>query len=566
MERHAAYCGTRNLYGDMVVSAKSLYANSKVDRIHFIIEDSEFPDELPDFTECHDVIGQTWFGWDGPSMRNGWTWMVLMRACLCHILPDIDTVLSLDVDTVCVGDVTGIWDTPMERSYFAGVREPAKSRDGMLYVNFGVALMNLAKLRDGKADEIISVLNSQRFPFNEQDVSNYLCQGRIAELPSDFNSMEFNGGAPNPRLLHFAAVDGKIWRKDRNVRKYREMPWGEAICMHDGGILGEESVLFVSDNDLDRAENLRAVYGFYSGRKEFLRGASKLPEESGHPVVVCDTLPPYCPRKDFVSINIGHGIPGTKSYGLTEKRSGIDARGLAQVDWAVCGSAQTVTILAEQFGIDEEKCVPLGMPRTDAYFGKSKGDGGTALAGKRAYLYVPTFRGRNDGERLPRIDWRKLENLLGDDEIFAVKRHYWTSEPLVRGKFQKVLELPPDAETAPYLIDCDVVLTDYSSIMFDAWILGRPVVLSTDDMESYLLTRGMSFSYPDSYSDRALAIEGNEEGMIGMLREAADSGMTPAESERLEFVAGACDGHSSERVCDLIAAEVDRICMERMGL
>ena len=46
--RVAAYCGTRNLYKDMVTAAKSLLMNSNVEKIYFIIEDDEFPYELPE--------------------------------------------------------------------------------------------------------------------------------------------------------------------------------------------------------------------------------------------------------------------------------------------------------------------------------------------------------------------------------------------------------------------------------------------------------------------------------------------------------------------------------------
>ena len=71
--KHAVYTGSREVYGDMVASAKSLAAHSDVDRIWFLIEDSEFPYELPDFVTCIDVSGQTYFPSDGPNMTSGYT-------------------------------------------------------------------------------------------------------------------------------------------------------------------------------------------------------------------------------------------------------------------------------------------------------------------------------------------------------------------------------------------------------------------------------------------------------------------------------------------------------------
>ena len=70
--RHAAYCGTRNIYGDMETAAKSLVANSNVDVVHFLIEDAEFPHDLPSIVQCHDVSGQTFFPQGGPPKTGAY--------------------------------------------------------------------------------------------------------------------------------------------------------------------------------------------------------------------------------------------------------------------------------------------------------------------------------------------------------------------------------------------------------------------------------------------------------------------------------------------------------------
>ena len=114
------------------------------------------------------------------------------------------------------------------------------------------------------------------------------------------------------------------------------------------------------------------------------------------------------------------------------------------------------------------------------------------------------------------------------------------------------MEIPPSAPSTDFLRSCDALLTDYSSIMFDAYLMGKPAVLTVDDMDVYLEKRGMYYPYPDFYSSRWLCAEGNEEELVSTLREAADVGLTVAEKACIATVAGACDGHSSERVCDLI--------------
>ena len=51
MIKAAAYCGTRNLYPNMITAAKSLLLHSDVEKIYFLTEDDDFPLTLPPKTE-----------------------------------------------------------------------------------------------------------------------------------------------------------------------------------------------------------------------------------------------------------------------------------------------------------------------------------------------------------------------------------------------------------------------------------------------------------------------------------------------------------------------------------
>lgn len=551
MAKHAAYCGTRNIYGDMETAAKSLIANSDVTDVWFVIEDDEFPSDLPSMIHCVNVSSQPWIDRNGPNAKTKWTWMVLIRAALCHVLPDVDKVLSLDCDTIVRSNVSDVWDLPVDGCYYAAVTEDLKSNHGLQYANFGVALFNLDKLRDGKADECIDVLNKRKYTWPEQDVFNYLCQGRICEMPKRYNDMYFNGKVDNPAITHYAAKRREQWTSEPEPTRYRNMSWEEVMRLHDETVYGK--VLFVSNHSLERDEALRVIYDAYDGPKEFMRPVKAIANVHGYKVVVTDTLTPYIPNKDFTLVNVNHGITGDKKYALDEKRVGIDPRATVQNDYLINASTKTCDIVAGSFGVPVERVVPLGFPRADMYAGKRKGDGGTSLARYRiAYLYAPTFRGKNDGDHLPRIDWERLDGMLEDDELFVVKRHYFQREPIVGRELDHIMEVPPNIGSAPYIIDCDVLLTDYSSIIFDAYVADKPVVLAVDDMDAYLSTRGMYLDYPSQYSSRWLCAEGNEIGLIAKLRSAASFGLTDLERETLDLVADMCDGHATERVCDFI--------------
>ena len=159
----ACYCGTRNLYGDMIPAVKSLLANSDVSRVFLLIEDDEFPYEVPSCVIPINVSNQDYFIRDGPNYNTPWTYMVLIRAALHRVFTGIDKILSLDVDTIVADDISDLWDIDLDDYYIAAVKEPLKSRN-RTYINCGVMMMNLAKLRsDGKGDELIDALNTNRY-------------------------------------------------------------------------------------------------------------------------------------------------------------------------------------------------------------------------------------------------------------------------------------------------------------------------------------------------------------------------------------------------------------------
>ena len=236
--KHAVYSGTRNLYADMVTAAKSLVANSSVDRVHFLIEDAEFPHELPGIVECHDVSGQTWFPEGGPNMTSCFSHMALLRVCYTKLLPDVDMVLQLDVDTVCVDDVDGIWDTDLGGKWCAMCDETLGTFKpyGPRYFNAGVALMDLARMRDeGADDRLIGFLNARKVPYVDQDAFNYFHS--IADMDPRYNESFVTGYSERPAIVHFAGI--KDWQtspracRREYLRVYREMTWDEALALHE---------------------------------------------------------------------------------------------------------------------------------------------------------------------------------------------------------------------------------------------------------------------------------------------------------------------------------------------
>ena len=229
MEKVAVYFGSRNIYEDMIPAAKSLLINSDVDKIYLLIEDDEFPYDLPksgviETINISGLVPQI-FTPNGPNYSTEWTYIGLIRAALTKVFPNLDKILTIDCDTIVARDVSDLWDISLDGYYFAGVREPHLSNmSGGLYVNAGVMMLNLKKLReDGKDDEMIRVLNTKRMWFVAQDAMNAVCRGGILELPGDYNASTYTTPTTNPKIVHYAG--NRHWRDYDLVRKYRFIPW-----------------------------------------------------------------------------------------------------------------------------------------------------------------------------------------------------------------------------------------------------------------------------------------------------------------------------------------------------
>lgn len=317
-------------------------------------------------------------------------------------------------------------------------------------------------------------------------------------------------------------------------------------------------VLFVSFRPLERAENLKAIYDAYPGPKvHMLSTDNKLHTDimqDKYDIMVTDDIPSITPGK---CIMIWHGIQGGKKICMDQPgHPYYDYSFSKLMTYIISASEGTIPLWHQCTQVSPSHIMPYGFPRTDQYIGKKKGDGNTTLANKVAYLFVPTFR--DSGETpYPNINWKLIDDNLTDNEVLAVKVHPWEADHGDLNSFMNLYTMPykhiavisATEPTTPYLYDADVVITDYSSIMFDAYLLDKPVVLFEKE-RGYTETRGMYYEYPHEYCSFYTK---REIDLVKMLRyRFSYKWLTQQEQIVRDIVAGACDGHSCERIISLI--------------
>jgi CDP-glycerol glycerophosphotransferase (TagB/SpsB family) len=221
-------------------------------------------------------------------------------------------------------------------------------------------------------------------------------------------------------------------------------------------------------------------------------------------------------------------------------------------------------IYAKAFQIDVDKVAALGCPRTDIFFDEKevqrrKDEIYTKypqLKDKFMILYAPTFRDKGkDKDRMtfkPKLDFKKLSANLKENQIFVVAPHPLMKNHIPPKGLKNVIQIQ-DISTNDLMLISSMLITDYSSVIFEYALLHKPILFYCYDLLEY--NRGFYLKYPEDLPGDVLY---TTDELIEYL---ADEQKCNTVSEKYDdFVnnyMSACDGHSSERIAKLINEYVE---------
>jgi len=137
------------------------------------------------------------------------------RYAIANMFPEIDKGLYLDADLIVTDKLDGLMAIDISKDYAAGVRcsyiekhnhrQQYKKKLGLSedepYVNAGVLLLNLAKIRNDNM--LDALLTTEPLDFQDQDAINIAFRGKILELPDIWNLCR---SAVTPKKLKMAAI------------------------------------------------------------------------------------------------------------------------------------------------------------------------------------------------------------------------------------------------------------------------------------------------------------------------------------------------------------------------
>ncbi|MEU8703930.1 CDP-glycerol glycerophosphotransferase family protein [Streptomyces sp. NPDC048565] len=224
--------------------------------------------------------------------------------------------------------------------------------------------------------------------------------------------------------------------------------------------------------------------------------------------------------------------------------------------------------LARAYRLPEKALLRTGYPRNDVLLAARARDEAEgrlprpALAAelglpdhRKVVLYAPTFRGgpgRRKRQRLL-LDAARFAERFGDTYTLLVRAHYLEAASLPPCPPGTVVDVSGHHDVSELLTLADVLVTDYSSIMFDYALLDRPVVLFAPDLDAYAAERGSYFDLREKAPGPVTATEEELFAVLARLK-GADTGFQDRRAAFAEEFGAYDRGDSARAVVDAVFA------------
>lgn len=217
------YSLTRNVYEQLLPSITSLVRYNPKAKIYVICEDDTFPFDLPGKPTVINASGQEWFTAENCiNYFNRFTYINLLKVVYPSLLPRMNKVIHLDIDTIICGSLEELWKTDVSGKWFAACPEYTGHYKpfGDTYYNMGVALINLQQMRkDGIEADMVNYLCAVSQPWADQDAWNKygIEQDKAALLDVRFNESRMTGRTDQPVIVHYCSISD--WFDNRNIER-----------------------------------------------------------------------------------------------------------------------------------------------------------------------------------------------------------------------------------------------------------------------------------------------------------------------------------------------------------
>ena len=220
-------------------------------------------------------------------------------------------------------------------------------------------------------------------------------------------------------------------------------------------------------------------------------------------------------------VQLWHGSGAYKKFAYARGGENGDLKrihpGYKRYSLAITSSRHICKDYANAFRLPLAKVAATGIPRTDLFFDEKQCNAlretfyatYPALRTKKIVLFAPTYRGDKVEEAdydCSKLDLHALCQMLGEEYVFLIKWHpaFWQNVSSGRkegfdlaGLEGFAYDVSAEREVNDLLLVADVLVTDYSSVIFDYALLHRPIVYFAYDLDVYADGRGLFYPFKD---------------------------------------------------------------------
>lgn len=217
----------------------------------------------------------------------------------------------------------------------------------------------------------------------------------------------------------------------------------------------------------------------------------------------------YLPlRKEQLSINTWHG-------GGPYKKTGADSiasvwyrlqtkKNAENIDYVMSSCRICTKEEAKSLYYNDSQVLNSGSPRVDMFFEDYSIIKNNVYkyfnikSTKKIILYAPTYRGIFEGydgvlkNSVLNLDYKKLitavKNRFGGEWVFAIRLHPRLKNIKICSK--DIINMNDYPDVQEILASTDILITDYSSIMWDYSFTKKPCFIFATDLEDYISERG----------------------------------------------------------------------------
>lgn len=272
-------------------------------------------------------------------------------------------------------------------------------------------------------------------------------------------------------------------------------------------------------------------------------------------------------RKETIVINLWHGCGIFKKFGYSSVNTKWGGKHLRtfntykNTNLFTSSSPFCVPFLQEAINhTNDNVVIPIGTSRTDCFFdAKYKEQAHSELLNicpliknKKIILYAPTFR----GDKLKQstypdfLDFNKIKEKLSDKYVLLIKHHPSVKkQQLIPLEYQDcIFNLSGKIEINKLLCCSDILISDYSSLIFEYSLLEKPMIFFGPDIDQYNEDRGFFQEY---FSMIPGPLCRSTDELISCIENFTEINLLKIKEFKNKYMSS-CDGNVNKKIFDYI--------------